>query len=111
VLEGSVVYSSNSKYFVNPGSIGSGDTMRQQLLSNENLNRIGRRFRIEKLLVLSPGAETASDYMVATMLEAVVGAVYLDGGMEAVEKLMTNLGVRISLWLLSGETNRVGSMM
>lgn len=43
--------------------------------------------------MLSPGADKVSDYMVATLMEAVVGAVYLDGGMPAVDRLMAHLGL------------------
>jgi dsRNA-specific ribonuclease len=76
---------------------GKGDTKRQQLLSNKNLTNIGRKLGIEILLVLSPGARWASDYMVATMMEAIIGAVYLDGDMKAVEQLMANLGLEAAL--------------
>lgn len=75
---------------------GKGDTKRQQLLCNENLTKIVKKFGIERLLVLSPGARWASDYMVATM-EAIIGAVYLDGDMKAVEQLMGNLGLGTAL--------------
>jgi hypothetical protein len=78
--------------------------MRQRLLNNANFSRIGRMLRIEKLLVLSPGAYRASDYMVATMMEAIVGAVYLDGGMDAVELLMGKLGIDDTLLLMIGGT-------
>lgn len=67
--------------------------MRQHLLSNKNLNRLGRDLGVEKLLVMNPGQVLASDYMVATMIEAIIGAVYLDGDMKAVEQLMVSLGL------------------
>jgi dsRNA-specific ribonuclease len=35
--------------------------------------------------------------MVATMMEAIIGAVYLDGDMKAVEQLMGNLGLEAAL--------------
>jgi len=35
--------------------------------------------------------------MVATMMEAIIGAVYLDGDMRAVEQLMANLGLEAAL--------------
>lgn len=47
--------------------------------------------------MLSPGAYRASDYMVATMMEAIFGAVYLDGGMGAVGKVMVTLGLMAAL--------------
>jgi dsRNA-specific ribonuclease len=71
--------------------------MRQHLLSNKNLNRIGRRLGIEKYLIMNPGLNLASDYMVATLVEAIIGAVYLDGEMKAVERLMVNLGLEAAL--------------
>jgi ribonuclease III len=83
--------------FTDPTCAGKGDTKRQQLLSNDNLTSIGRKLGIEKLLVLSPGARWASDYMVATTMEAIIGAVYLDGGMKAVGQLMANLGLEAAL--------------
>jgi dsRNA-specific ribonuclease len=35
--------------------------------------------------------------MVATMIEAIIGAVYLDGNMKAVEQLMVKLGLEAAL--------------
>ncbi len=91
--------SEENKSLANPVCVwlGDGDTLRQHLLSNKNLSRIGRSLGIERFLVMNPGLLMASDYMVATMMEAIIGAVYLDGDMQAVETLMVNLGIEAVL--------------
>ncbi|ORY13998.1 hypothetical protein BCR34DRAFT_599420 [Clohesyomyces aquaticus] len=67
--------------------------MEKDLLSNRALAAKGRALGIDKCLLTNPGLTTVSDMMVADAIEAVAGAVYLDGGDKAVKNVMKGLGL------------------
>lgn len=53
------------------------------MLSNANLDVVGRAQGLERFLVLNDIYQKVSPYMVATAVEAIFGAVYYDSGMDA----------------------------
>lgn len=67
-------------------------TIRNDQLSNENLSQRGHNLGIESLVFSNQGAATAaSPKMVAATLQAIIGAVYQDGGDEAALRVVHNL--------------------
>ena len=67
--------------------------------SNTNLNMIGRTNGLDTLINKNPAE--LDDYVgpstVATTVEAIIGAVYLDSDMESVTGVMRNLGLTAKL--------------
>lgn len=66
---------------------------RSSLESNLNLAEISRRLKIDQLLLVSRGAKKDgviyTDQVLAGAFEAVLGAVYLDGSIDDVRRLIT----------------------
>jgi ribonuclease-3 len=67
--------------------------IRHQQLGNDNLARVGRRFGIDACIIAAGGTDIMSDRMVATTVEAIFGAVFLDGDREAVRAVVARLGL------------------
>lgn len=62
--------------------------------SNNNLDAIGRQWQLQNFIVNNPSqGEFVSSGTMATTVEAILGAVYLDGGLSAVEQVMARLGL------------------
>lgn len=62
--------------------------------SNANLNRVGQQHGLQNLIYLGPSPfKAASPGTVATTVEAIIGAVYLDGGAAKVKKVLRTLGL------------------
>lgn len=72
---------------------GSGDTQRQQILCNKNLAAQCRALQLEQFLHCNPGTERISDDMMATMMEAIIGAAFFEGNMACVNRVMKSLGL------------------
>jgi len=53
---------------------------------------LGRRTGLDECVIRDLGTAVVSDKMVATAVEAVLGAVYLDGGEGVLEAVMRRLG-------------------
>ncbi|KAF1837163.1 ribonuclease III [Decorospora gaudefroyi] len=66
--------------------------LRNSTLSNSALARRGIQIGIDRCILTSAGTPTVSPVMVATTFEAIIGAVYKDGGDDAVERVMEHLG-------------------
>jgi ribonuclease-3 len=66
--------------------------LRNESLSNHALARRGYRVDLDKHVIVADGTPVVSPKTVATTLEAIIGAVYQDGGDEAVERVMRSLG-------------------
>lgn len=67
---------------------------RNRILGNTNLERIGRESGLEALMNVNPrNPVQPSQKLTATLVEAVLGAVNLDGGMDAMETVMVNIGL------------------
>ncbi len=69
--------------------------------TNENLDIVGRRHGLSRLINDNPAqrakGEGISPLTMAGTVEAIIGAVYIDGGMRAVSGVMQNLGLMPSL--------------
>jgi ribonuclease-3 len=66
--------------------------VRKDLLSNAKLAALGRSRALDRCIIPSPGVQI-SDRMIADAMEAVMGAVYLDGGEGALERVVQHLGL------------------
>ena len=66
----------------------------QQVGSNVNLDRTGRLYGLDVFVCRNPsqGADVPPVTMAATV-EAILGAVYLDGGIDNVSQVMQTLGL------------------
>lgn len=71
--------------------------MREEVLGNPNLARIGFENGLNGCINLNPGTWEVSDAMMATTVEAILGAVHLDGGDEALTTVMDRLGLTHNL--------------
>jgi ribonuclease III len=66
-------------------------------MSNANLGSVGLNTQLSSCVQLGNGQSVVSTKMMATTVEAVMGAVYLDGGeggLAAVKDVMQNLGIQ-----------------
>lgn len=63
--------------------------------SNANLDKVGRTHGLDKLINKNPSDENASvgQITMATTVEAILGAVYIDSDMKSVTAVMWNLGL------------------
>ena len=79
---------------------------RAGLVCEPNLARLARELELGQALQLGKGEEKTGgrekDSLLCDVMEAVIGAVYLDGGLEAAETL-----IRMSLFSLEGDTERI----
>jgi hypothetical protein len=66
--------------------------IRNDILGNDSLACRGYEIGIESCIFLAGGTYLKTPKMVATTLEAVVGAVFQDGGDEAVTRVIEHLG-------------------
>jgi hypothetical protein len=67
--------------------------IRQQLASNANQAKICEDHGLDQCIVPNPGNERVTESMMATALEAIIGAVHQDGGEEAVSRVLRRLGL------------------
>ncbi|KAF2848432.1 ribonuclease III, partial [Plenodomus tracheiphilus IPT5] len=66
--------------------------IRHDKCGNGALARLGQSLDLHECIITNPGAQVVSDKMIATAIEALFGAVYLDGGEEELERVMRVLG-------------------
>lgn len=78
-----------SNYF---GWLANWTTIRN-LGQNSNLTAVGYQHGLDACVILNPGTLDVSANSMATTMEAILGAVELDGGLEALTQLMTRLGL------------------
>jgi ribonuclease-3 len=67
--------------------------VRKDILSNLALAAKGRKEGLDSCIISDPGTRDITDRMIADAMEAVMGAVYLDGGEGALESVMRHLGL------------------
>ncbi|KAK4078892.1 hypothetical protein Purlil1_11830 [Purpureocillium lilacinum] len=74
-------------------SKGQWTEIRNGVLSNARLAEVGFRHGFDNCIVPNPGTVNISTAMMATAMEAIMGAVFLDGGGEALDRVMARLGL------------------
>jgi ribonuclease-3 len=82
-----------------PRNKGQWSQMRLEKCGNAALVQLGRTTGMDTCVIKNPGTTVVSDKMVATAVEAVMGAVYLDGGEVALEGVMTGLDFDVHRFL------------
>ena len=66
----------------------------QNIGSNANLDRVGREHGLSTLINTNPSQGSfVSPVTMSATVEAILGAVYLDDGMETVKQVMQTLGL------------------
>ncbi|KFY69203.1 hypothetical protein V496_00434 [Pseudogymnoascus sp. VKM F-4515 (FW-2607)] len=78
-----------TQWFPTAQSRGAGDKRRQTHLSNANLARRGRALGIDRHMRCNAGTEFISDSMIATTMEALLGAAFYNGGLDSVAQMLT----------------------
>ena len=74
--------------------IGRASAITQRVGSNANLDRIGRLYGLDDLVCPNPAQPGyISPNTMAATVEAILGAVYLDGGITSVSQVMQTLGL------------------
>lgn len=69
------------------------DESRQRIGSNDNLTIIGNQTGLNAFVNRAGGMTVISPTTMAATVEAVLGAVYLDGSLQAVTPVMQTLGL------------------
>ena len=82
----------SSALLTNAGT-GAWSSIVQGVASNANLDRVGRQFGLNACVNLNAGTVSVSAATMATTVEAILGAVHLDGGEEALAAVMERLGL------------------
>lgn len=79
---------------VNISWLGIGHDQVSHASNNSNLSKLGQRFGLESLINSNPCQQgSVSESQVADTVEALVGAVYVDGGEDACEGVLEKLGL------------------
>jgi len=68
--------------------VGSATKLRASLVSTDYLNNISKEIGLDKIVRKSKSLQQLSKKNIADLFESVVGAVYTDGGLENVHKLI-----------------------
>lgn len=63
----------------------------QGLLSNEHLSEVGFRHHLDTCVIPNMGTPTVTESIMATCVEAILGAVLLDGGEPALARVLRTL--------------------
>jgi ribonuclease-3 len=69
------------------------DIRRDNLSNKSGLAPVGRTWGLHACIIVNPGNTTASDGTIATTMEAILGAVFLDAGRDELERVMRHLGI------------------
>lgn len=72
------------------------DSLRQTIITNPNLGEVGMKKKLRQCVQLGNGQSEVSKKMMASTVEALVGAVFLDAGEQgitAAEGVMAHLGI------------------
>ena len=69
--------------------------LRASLVRQETLAEIGREMHLGKNLILGPGAlksgDQARDSILSDVIEAIIGAIYIDGGMQVCRQFVNRI--------------------
>lgn len=72
---------------------GDWTTIEQTVLSDSNLSAVGFASGLDACIVLNDGTNSVSPRTMATAVEALFAAVYLDGGIEALARVADHSGI------------------
>lgn len=72
---------------------GDQTTVEQATLTNNNLGAVGRAMGLDRRVISYPCTTSVSNKTIPTTVEAISGAVYLDGGMEALTRVKNVSGL------------------
>ncbi|OQV03062.1 Ribonuclease III domain-containing protein isoform 3 [Cladophialophora immunda] len=81
------------RWFDSGRNKGQWTQVEQALLGNSNLSAVGRRHGLQDCVILNQGTVSVSDKTMATTVEAILGAVLIDGGNEALGAVLITLGL------------------
>ncbi|MDO5552212.1 MAG: ribonuclease III [Planctomycetia bacterium] len=70
---------------------GELSAIKGSIVSRQTCNRIGRKLGLERYLSVARGISPLPDSMVANLIEAILGAVYLDAGFDRTKEFAVNL--------------------
>ncbi|RYP68737.1 hypothetical protein DL771_006467 [Monosporascus sp. 5C6A] len=68
-------------------------TIRGEVLGNKNLSQVGEEHGLDKCINVNSGTIAVSPGMIATAVQALLGAVHKDGGHDALVGVMDRLGL------------------
>ncbi|KAL8757281.1 MAG: hypothetical protein Q9184_004246, partial [Pyrenodesmia sp. 2 TL-2023] len=68
-------------------------TLSQSITSNKSLDLIGRHSHLDRYLTLPEGAKGVALKTMTATVEAIIGAAYIDGGIEAAEMVVESLRI------------------
>jgi len=81
--------------YINDIDEGALTRMRSHLVNGNKLAEIGKKINLSEFIVLGQGELRSGSYnkesVIANCLEAIFGAIYLDGGIEAIENVVHSL--------------------
>ncbi|KAH8918085.1 hypothetical protein BT69DRAFT_1338520 [Atractiella rhizophila] len=81
------------RLYLEGNATGVNVTAQDHKFSIQNLCKISKEFALPSLIIVGNSKPGISDRMSAQVLQATLGAVYIDGRMEALERVMTRLGL------------------
>jgi len=81
------------RWFRTGRSKGQWTQAEQALLSNANLSAVGYAHALHGCVILNDGTPSVSSKTMATTIEAICGAVFIDGGDDALGAVLATLGL------------------
>ncbi|KAK5061532.1 hypothetical protein LTR84_008076 [Exophiala bonariae] len=78
-------------WFSTGRSKGQWTQVEQALLGNANLTAVGFRNNLDRCVILNQGTTAISDKTMATTVEAILGAVFIDGGADVLGAVLLTL--------------------
>ena len=67
---------------------------RSKIVQRDTLNRVAVELGLEKMVVYSAKVNSHNNYMYGNALEALIGAIYLDGGFASAKEFLSGPGLR-----------------
>lgn len=68
-------------------------TLSQSITSNKSLDLIGRRNHLDRYIILPDSAKGVASKTMTATVEAIIGAAYIDGGLEAAKTVLESLRI------------------
>lgn len=91
-LGDAIIDSTVSKYlFKTYSNLSEGELtqLRAKIVSRKNLNKIGESLKLNQIIISAFGSKELPENMYGNVIEALVGAIYIDGGQIAAETFVT----------------------